>query len=181
MIRPRSLTVAAALAVVLTVPAAASAKCANSDRVTAELSPAAARATIACLINGQRARQDLNQLKAEPHLVRTARSHAADMVRRRFFAHVNPEGLGVVARARKAGYTRGFRRYQVRENIGWRYGSNATPGRMIEVWMQSSEHRKHILGAWKHIGVAVVRGAPVSGFDSDPTAVTFTIEFGRRA
>lgn len=171
----------AATAASLCLPAAAHAVCASEDAVAAELSPAVARAAMTCLINEERARHDLPALKSEKHLTRTAQQHASDMVRRKFFSHTNPDGRGAVRRAKDAGYTKRYRRYHVRENIGFRFGADASPAVMFRVWLDSSDHRRHILGGFRHVGVSVVRGAPVQGHDSDPTAVTFTVSFGRRS
>ena len=57
-----------------------------------------------CLINRERRAHGLVPLSGNARLGRAAGRHAADMVRRGYFAHVSPEGQTFVDRLRDAGY-----------------------------------------------------------------------------
>ena len=50
------------------------------------------------MVNAERARRHLIQLERDAALDAVARAHSADMARRRYLAHVNPEGLNPVQR-----------------------------------------------------------------------------------
>jgi uncharacterized protein YkwD len=60
------------------------------------------------LVNGERARQGLAPLKADPELAAVARAHSRDMLARGYFSHVTPDGkdLGDRLRASHAFYLR---------------------------------------------------------------------------
>lgn len=66
------------------------------------------------LINRHRSEAGLPTLRPSSSLAQIARAHAQDMCKRRFFAHVNPDGLDSQGRARAAGYME-----PVRENINY--------------------------------------------------------------
>lgn len=66
------------------------------------------------MINRHRSEAGLPTLRPNSSLAQIARAHAEDMCKRKFFAHVNPEGLNSQGRARAAGYPQ-----PVRENINY--------------------------------------------------------------
>ena len=104
--------------------------------------------------------------------------HSRSMARGDFFSHYGKRGSSPIDRVRRTGYLSGSRRWRVAENIGWGSGSRSTPRAMVKAWMRSRSHRVNILrGAFRDVGVGVVRGAPVKGYGG---AVTYTIDFGRR-
>jgi uncharacterized protein YkwD len=78
-----------------------------------------------------------------PHLKlrRAARSHAADMQARGYFAHESPEGIGVKQRVFDAGYLAS----RVGENIlgGGRLGSSARNA--VKWWLESPVHCRNIM------------------------------------
>jgi hypothetical protein len=57
-----------------------------------------------CLVNRERADRGLPRLVVQPELQRAAQRQSEDMGARRFFAHVNPDGLTPTDRIRAAGY-----------------------------------------------------------------------------
>ena len=64
----------------------------------------ALRVVTLCLVNRERAGRGLPHLVVQPELQRAAQRQSEDMGARRFFAHVNPDGLTPTDRIRAAGY-----------------------------------------------------------------------------
>lgn len=92
-------------------------------------------------------------LSTSPVLSRAARLHARNMVRWRFFDHVDPLGRGPTERVAlfdAAGVFPG-----AGENIAAGYGSVATA---CGGWMRSPGHRENILGGYTHVGGGYARG-----------------------
>lgn len=91
--------------------------------------------------------RDRSQMVADPRLCQVARARAADMARRKYFSHVNPEGLGPNALVRAAGYPLpGY--YSTApagnsvESISAGY---ADAGAAWTGWMGSAAHKSHLL------------------------------------
>ena len=85
-----------------------------------------ARATT-CMLNEDRARRGLSQLRRARGLDRAAEPYARNMVARQYFSHVNPEGEDLFERVRATHYPRGWPVYQLGEALAWRTGSLAAP------------------------------------------------------
>ena len=93
-------------------------------------------------------------------LAAVARQHAADMLQRRYVAHVNPEGIDVGKRLERAGISY----LACGENIGVVYGP-ASHGERGIVEVQTAfmnqprrlaNHRGNILNpVWTHVGIGV--------------------------
>jgi len=102
--------------------------------------------------NAERARHGLRPLTVDARLARAAQAHSADMVRRSFFAHENPDGRQVWDRAVAAGYA--YRK--VAENIA---AGQRTAEEVVLGWMGSPGHRANILdGELTQIGVGCAEG-----------------------
>jgi uncharacterized protein YkwD len=101
------------------------------------------------------------------------------MVAEHFSAHVSPGGSTVESRLKKTAYLGGFAgEWVVGENLGDGEDPRSTPRELMLAWMASAVHRRHILdGAYRDIGVGVVRGTPAR--DDGPGA-TYCVEFGRK-
>ena len=131
------------------------------------------RAATLCLLNQERAREDLPPLRRNRRLERASQSHSETMAERRFFAHEDHRGADAAARVRRAGY----RGATVGENIGWGAERAARPAEMVAGWMNSPGHRRNILERrFREIGIGVVTGAPepVPG----QRAAIYTTDFG---
>ncbi len=156
-------------------PAPASA--APCPSTTAEPTGSALAAQVSstlCLLNAERAQRGLAPLRANRTLGRAARRHARDMVRRRFFSHVSPNGATVDDRVRRAGY-RGCRR--TGETIAWGTGPDAAPAAVVQVWMASPDHRRVILDPnFRDIGLGVAMGSP----QGSGGGATVTVDFALR-
>jgi uncharacterized protein YkwD len=153
--------VPAAVGLALLVPSAsASAACHNTHVAAADAR--AATATL-CLINAQRTQRGLPKLTRSVTLGRAARAFARDMVARRFFDHVSPDGGTLEDRLRAAGWSPSGS-WSIGENIAWGSGRLGTPASIVHGWMTSPGHRANILKrGFRQIGIGIARGAPQGG------------------
>jgi uncharacterized protein YkwD len=128
------------------------------------------------LINKARVKNGRAPLKVSPALCRSAESHSRDMLARDYFSHASPRGGTPGSRMRSRGYHAiAGRQWAVGEIIGW--GSCASPGVMVRMWMGSSIHRSILLSAkWRHVGP----GLEVGTFQGRSGARVYTVDFGRR-
>jgi len=181
--RPLLAALAAALACALALvaaPAASAARACDSANAT----PAKAgerklvRATL-CLLNAQRAGEQLAPLLLDRRLSLAADRHTEDMVSRRYFSHESLDGSSFLDRIRRSGYLDDARSWRAGENIAWGTGWRSTPRSIVRAWMESSGHRANILSSqFRHIGIGVARGAPAGGVGGP--AGTYTTDFGSR-
>lgn len=99
------------------------------------------------------------------------------MVSRRFFEHDTPEGRSPADRLKAIGYARG-RSVSAGENLAWGAREDATPRKIVRLWMESPGHRADILRpSYTEIGIGIVLGAPVPGKPAEDAA-TYTTNFG---
>ena len=110
-----------------------------------------------------------SRMTPDPILTAVARSRAADMARRRYFSHTDPDGNGPNFLARAAGY--GLPSFWERsraenfiESIGAGY---ATPAAAWDGWMHSPSHRTHLLAQSSFYRDQTNFGV---GFYSDPAS-----------
>ena len=130
------------------------------------------RAATLCLLNAERAARGLGAFREDRRLREAAVRHSRDMVARRFFDHVGPDGPSLARRLERAGYWPAA----VGENIGGGGGSSATPRGMVALWMDSDVHRANILArSYRRIGIGVVARDPDGG-----RGATYTTDFGSR-
>jgi uncharacterized protein YkwD len=132
------------------------------------------------LINQERVAKKVPRLQLDATLSKIARAHSADMVRRAYFSHVNPDGADPIDRGRRAGFecrrrsgervTRGMSE-NIFQNTTWdrvtiQHGvkkydwSTAAEiaASTVRGWMKSRGHRKNILQlgpALTGLGVAI--------------------------
>lgn len=133
-------------------------------------------ASVVCLVNRERAAHGRGSLRSSIKLKRAARAHSVDMVRRRYFSHVSPDGTDLVVRARRTGYVSRRAAWSLAENLGWGSGHLGTAAEMVKAWMDSPGHRENIMRPeMEHIGVGLSFGTPHGG-----RGLTGTLLFGRR-
>ncbi len=122
------------------------------------------------LTNEERARRKFPPYQRNPLLDKAASSHAEDMMKRKFFAHVNPDGASPADRIKATGYLDiSFDSCNCR---AWRYtiGENIAQGQTVsrkamEGWMSSESHRQAILSpVYTEIGVAKIATTWVQTF-----------------
>jgi uncharacterized protein YkwD len=160
----------------LALPAPAMAACAGGDASPAD--PTAAATTL-CLLNEQRAAHGLPALSGSPQLDAAAGDYAREMVRRRFFDHVSPDGSTMLQRIKASGWVAASGAWSVGENIAWGSGRYGTPASIVDGWMHSAGHRANILnGSFAEIGIGIAPGAPQAGVLGD--AGTYVTDFGSR-
>ncbi|WP_445152749.1 CAP domain-containing protein [Baekduia sp. Peel2402] len=153
--------------------------CEGAEAPIAASSVAANRAALACLIDETRRQRGLSPLKYDDRLGRAARDHAADMVRRDYFAHTSPGGTTVKDRLRDSGWpTRGD--WWAGEILVLGTGGASTPRRLLTAWLTSPPHRAILLSAKAaRIGIGVARDTPDSDGKHAQDGVTAAAELGR--
>lgn len=106
--------------------------------------------------NQVRQERGLRPLQWDALAYKAALGHAQDMLKRNFFAHQNPDGLGAAERMRAAGVLE----VMVGENLASfeGYPDPEIPQRALSGWMNSPGHRANLLKPeFTHLGVALVR------------------------
>jgi len=155
--------------------------CAGADVPFSAETVETARAAATCLVNQERARQDLGALTRNPALESAAQGHTQDMITRDFFAHDNPSGASMLDRIRGAGYLTGATSFSVGENIAFAAGGGATPRGIVASWMASPPHRANILNAaFREAGMGFVAAVPATAGHNLPGGGTLTQDFGLR-
>jgi uncharacterized protein YkwD len=168
-------------------PAQLGATCPGADGAPSRQSVADFGAALLCLINEQRAQQQLGALAEDAQLLAAAQHHADDMLAGDYFGHTSPSGETVGQRAYDSGYTTPGRRYRVGEDLAWgTYDptgrdlaqSAVTPSAIVAGWMRSPTHRAIIVTPeFRDAAVGVVLAAPASLASGQP-GVTVTVELG---
>ena len=99
-------------------------------------------------MNAVRASRGLPALRLDYHLVRAARGHSADMMRRQYIAHGAVLGRAVAAGARGPLFG---------ENLAW--ASGLTAQWVVNAWLASPEHRAVLLRrGFRRVGIGIVFG-----------------------
>ena len=166
------------LAVPAAAPQAAAAACKHRYAHPANATQDQIKDATLCLLNRRRAAHGIRKLRHNQRLAKAARAHAADMVRRDYFAHTAPGGVSFVDRIMRQDYVSPGQGWTVGENLAWGSYRLATPKAIVRSWMHSSGHRANILNRrFREIGIGVVRGAPAPGVEH---AATYATSFGTR-
>jgi len=109
------------------------------------------------ITNDFRRRNGLPAFEEDPVCSAAAFDHAQDMARRGYFDHFGPDGSSPTIRYRRRNTTH-QRVIRVTENIA--RGNGTTPESALRMWLNSSGHRKHLVGTeMNHIGVGVASGS----------------------
>jgi uncharacterized protein YkwD len=136
---------------------------------------AVAEATL-CLLNGERADHGLAPLAGNEQLGAAASAYAQDLVAGSYFSHTGRDGSDVRERIARTGYLRSGRGWAIGENLAWGTGALATPGSIVQAWMNSPGHRANILNpSYREIGIGVAVGNPAS---ANGAGATYATEFG---
>jgi uncharacterized protein YkwD len=99
-------------------------------------------------MNAARASSGLAPLRVDFHLVRAARGHSADMMRRQYFAHGAVAGRAVSAGARGPLFG---------EDLAWATGM--TPQWVVDHWLASPAHRAVLLRpGFRRVGLGIAFG-----------------------
>ena len=104
------------------------------------------------ITNLERNKTGLSDLKINPELSQAAKSKAADMIKRGYWAHNTPDGKEPWIFISQAGYSY----LQAGENLARDYSSAESA---VSAWMNSGSHRANVLNPnYQDIGVAVIEG-----------------------
>jgi uncharacterized protein YkwD len=150
-----------------------------AEEPAAETQVRAVSATI-CLINEERERHHVPQLREQEQLTAAAEGHARDMVRRHYFGHVSPGGTTMTERLREAGFIRSGDAWAVGETLAWGRGRPARPSWVVAAWFDSAAHRRVLLDRrYRRLGVGLAPGIPRPGAGGLGGA-TYAAELGVR-
>ncbi len=114
------------------------------------------------ILNETRVARGLNPLAWNAELAKASNAHAADMAKRGYMEHTNPEGLDPRDRATKAGYIVPPRTpWLVIETISARPTVEAAMG-----WLLGHQPHAAVLlkPVWREVGAAYVKGGPYGQF-----------------
>lgn len=114
-------------------------------------------------MNRERIAKGLNPLRLNDTLSAAAGDRVDDMLDKRYFDHVSPDGMQPFVWAKRRGYD--YR--AIGENLAVGYRGTA----VVNGWMSSPGHRANILGsAFDEVGIAISDRAPIRGY-AGPTVV----------
>ena len=106
-------------------------------------------ASLLSTMNAVRKSNGLPALRVDFHLVRAARGHSADMMRRQYFAHGSVAGRVSAAGARGPLFG---------EDLAWATGINATW--VVTHWLASPSHRAVLLRpGFRRVGIGYAFGS----------------------
>ena len=129
-----------------------------------------------CLLNGVRADAGLPPLTLNAKLTAAATAYAQDLVAGRYFSHTGRDGSTIRTRLDAVGYLPEDAGWAIGENLAWGTGPLATPGSIMQAWMNSEGHRHNILNPeYREIGIGVVVGNPAQ---PDGSGATYANAFG---
>lgn len=136
------------------------------------------------LVNKQRTKHGLRQVRVNAKLMDASRGHSAEMGRLKYFSHDSrvPRGEHWSSRIVRYGYgRRGYSSWKAGENIYWGASLYSSPVACVAAWMKSPGHRAVILTKdFRDIGVGAV--ATDAGFKgTGGTVWFFTMDMGRRS
>lgn len=167
----------AAVTVTALAPATASAACPSGDVVASSLSSPDQHAALLCAINAERAARGMPAVVGGDQLASAAQRDAQDMVTRRFFAHVTPEGTTLAQRVRATGWMDGTSDWSLGEAIGWAQEPLDTTASIVQAWLDSPPHRDILLDpTFSEVGIGVAPGVPLT----PGGGATYVLDFGTR-
>ena len=141
----------------------AGASCPDQELAAAPASLPAMAASQLCLLNGVRADAGLPLLALDAKLSAAATAYAHDLVAGGYFSHTGRDGSTIRTRLDAVGYLPRDAGWAIGENLAWGTGPLATPGSIMQAWMNSPGHRENILNPdYREIGIGVSAGNPSS-------------------
>ena len=154
----------------------AGASCPDATLAAAPEALAAMAASQLCRLNGERADAGLAPLTLNDKLSSAATAYAADLVGNSYFSHTGRDGSTIRTRLEAVSYLPQDGGWAIGENLAWGTGALATPGSIMQAWMNSPGHRSNILNPeYREIGIGVVVGNPSV---ADGSGATYANAFG---
>jgi uncharacterized protein YkwD len=130
-------------------------------------------------INALRAEHKLAPLRVSVALAAAAREHSQQMADQGYFAHESGDGSPFSKRLQHF-YPQGKAYWSVGENLLWS-SPDVEPGRALQLWLDSPEHRANLLNArWREIGVSAVHVPAAPGTFRGLDVTIVTTDFGVR-
>lgn len=170
--------VVAACVVLAVAPAANAATCPHDRDLQTALPLQDTRAALLCVIDAERTARGLPTVRQNGQLARAAQGHAADMVAKRFFAHVAPDGATLADRVAATGYMRHRTNWALGEAIAWAEQPLDTAASLVQAWLASPPHRAILLDRrYREVGIGVAAGLTDGSGRAGTTAV---LDFGFR-
>jgi uncharacterized protein YkwD len=132
-------------------------------------------------INAVRRRHKLPRLAVSTQLARAGQEHARQLALAGSFSHDWSDGTPFATWIRRFYPVGSARRWRAGENLAW-----ATPDvsaqQAVEMWLESPEHRRILLGTtWRQVGLGVIRADRAGGFYDGKDVVILAAEFGTRS
>ena len=136
-----------------------------------------ARRGILCLLNHERDRAGLPDLRPDRKLDKAAQQHNRRMDGTGCFDHECSGESELGRRLERVGYLGGgLLRWSYGENIAWGAAERGTPRAIVKAWMDSPPHRANILNrSFRELGVGFDTGTPHG--DRAPGGI-YTTDFG---
>lgn len=168
-----------ALAAAPPAPADTASTCSDAETPASGQSMAQVEQSVHCLVNRERSKAGIAQVRPNEKLGSAASRHSNDMLSGGFFSHTSPAGDSFIDRITATGYMRGARSWLVGENLVWGSLERSTPASMVAAWMDSPTHRANLLRSrFREIGISAVRGTPSQARNGE--GVIVSSEYGYR-
>ena len=163
---------------------AGAASCPNMDMPSAQLTLDQFDDSMFCMVNQTRAGYGVQTLKPNSLLRRAASAYTNSLLRGRFFSHHgdfagHPHTMTPIGRLREIGYVRSGYVWIVGEDLRWSTPETSTPADILQMWLNSPDHRMYLLKPkFDELGVVGRRGTPLD--PNLPDGITVAAEFGFR-
>jgi uncharacterized protein YkwD len=132
-------------------------------------------------LNRVRVARGLPPLLSTASLTISARRHSTQMGQRGFFAHSSADGTPFWRRIERFYAGRGFRSWEVGENIFWQSPASIAAISVVRSWLASPGHRANVLSrSWQDVGVGAVSLASAPGVYGGSPVTIVTVDFGKR-
>lgn len=158
--------------------ASASAACPGDDQVPTAATAPEATAALVCDINVFRRRNNLSPVSVDPRLQGPAQDLASDMAANHFVSHTSSDGRTTMDRVVNSPYPLGAEDWTVLENVDWGSGWYSTPIATAFGWLNSDEHREHMLDPdMQNVAIGIAEGAMTT---DGVSGVFYVADFGAR-
>jgi uncharacterized protein YkwD len=157
----------------VTIASTLAGPCQNTQLTPTPENLQAIREATFCLINQERARNNLLPLHLNQQLQQAAQTHTQQMISEDYFAHLSPAGKTPLQRVTATGYLPNAQvGYTIGENIAWGTLNLATPQAIVDAWIASPEHLANILESkYQDTGIGVEPTVPASLSEGQPGGI----------